>query len=286
MKIKFFSVFIIQSIAWSLSLCIQTLTYGEDKTNIRGKQLFAMCSSCHGQNGHGNHDLLSPSIAGLPEWYLINQLRKFRSGKRGAHPDDYAGLKMHPIARILDADTLVQNKSKGTWKYTGEKEILAISEFISKLPSKQPKDIIKGGDPVKGKVIYMSCMGCHGQNLEGNEALLAPPQVYMEDWYMLEQLKKFRDGIRGNEKLDQYDPTSKIYISAAQAMAMRGIVKVSVSTEDKMKNVIAYIRELGAKKASTGLNTRGKKLGSIQLPIPKNRAPKDEHNSTSKPEKK
>ena len=103
---------------------------------------------------------------------------------------------------------------------------------------------------------------------------------------MLEQLKKFRDGIRGNEKLDQYDPTSKIYISAAQAMAMRGIVKVSVSTEDKMKNVIAYIRELGAKKASTALNTRGKKLGSIQLPIPKNRAPKDEQNSTSKPEKK
>ena len=272
MNNKFLPVFLTQSIVWSLSLCIQTLTYGEDKTNIRGKQLFAMCSSCHGQNGHGNHDLLSPSIAGLPEWYLINQLRKFRLGKRGAHPDDYAGLKMHPIARILDADTLVQNKSKGTWKYTGEKEILAISDFISKLPPKQPKDILKGGDPVKGKVIYMSCMGCHGQNLEGNELLLAPPQTYMEDWYMLEQLKKFRDGLRGNEKLDHYDPSSKLYVSAAQAMAMRGIVKVAVASEGKMKDVIAYIRELGAKQKPINYKLSKKSKILVPSPTPQNNA--------------
>ena len=45
-----------------------------------------VCAACHGVNGEGKEELHSPSITGLPTWYLEEQVKKFRSGARGFHP--------------------------------------------------------------------------------------------------------------------------------------------------------------------------------------------------------
>ncbi|HME69393.1 MAG TPA: c-type cytochrome, partial [Myxococcota bacterium] len=45
----------------------------------RGKQLFVVCSACHGPDGAGNAQIQAPSIAGLDEWYMVAQLNKFRA---------------------------------------------------------------------------------------------------------------------------------------------------------------------------------------------------------------
>ena len=63
--------------------------------------LFDLCSQCHGVDGAGDPRFLAPSIAGLPEWYALTQLSKFRSGARGTHFDDISGMRMRPMALTL-----------------------------------------------------------------------------------------------------------------------------------------------------------------------------------------
>jgi cytochrome c oxidase subunit 2 len=74
-----------------------------------GAAIFETCGSCHGDNGAGNQDLKAPRIAGTDDWYLATELRKFKSGVRGANPKDREGRLMRPMARTLADDDAVRN---------------------------------------------------------------------------------------------------------------------------------------------------------------------------------
>ena len=67
----------------------------------RGKQEFRTCVPCHGAHGGGNRDLGAPAIAGLPDWYLVTQLAKFKNGMRGTNPDDTTGAQMRAMSLTL-----------------------------------------------------------------------------------------------------------------------------------------------------------------------------------------
>jgi len=51
----------------------------------------------------------APRIAGVDDWYLATELRKFRSGVRGANPKDREGRLMRPMARGLADEDAVRN---------------------------------------------------------------------------------------------------------------------------------------------------------------------------------
>lgn len=53
--------------------------------------------------------MLAPRIAGTDDWYLATQLRKYRSGVRGANPKDLQGALMRPMARTLPNEDAVRN---------------------------------------------------------------------------------------------------------------------------------------------------------------------------------
>lgn len=74
-----------------------------------GQALFATCAACHGDNGAGNPDLKAPRIAGVDDWYLATELRKFRSGIRGTSPKDPGGRLMRPMARALAGEDAIRN---------------------------------------------------------------------------------------------------------------------------------------------------------------------------------
>jgi cytochrome c553 len=74
-----------------------------------GEALYATCGSCHGDNGAGNKDLGAPRIAGVDDWYLATELRKFRSGVRGTNPKDREGRLMRPMARALPDEDAIRN---------------------------------------------------------------------------------------------------------------------------------------------------------------------------------
>lgn len=74
-----------------------------------GAALFATCAACHGENGMGNKDLKAPQLAGVDDWYLATELRKYRSGVRGTSPMDREGRLMRPMARTLADEDAIRN---------------------------------------------------------------------------------------------------------------------------------------------------------------------------------
>ena len=55
------------------------------------------------------------------------------------------------------------------------------------------------GDAAAGKAHYATCVACHGDQAQGNQALNAPRLNHLEPVYVAAQLVKFRSGVRGGE---------------------------------------------------------------------------------------
>ncbi len=182
---------------------------------ISGKEMFRACTACHGDHGQGNPTIQAPAIAGLPDWYVESQITKFRTGIRGAHPDDYEGLRMRPMSRQM----------------MNPEEIKSVVHYVSSLPPVKGEKLLKDGNASAGAASYATCIACHGVKGEGNAATKGPPLAQMNDWYMLAQLKKFKAGIRGANPNDVNGNT------------MRAMSAVMLD-EQMMKNVIAHIGTL------------------------------------------
>jgi cytochrome c oxidase subunit 2 len=60
----------------------------------KGKKLYTTCAYCHGSDGMGIQALNAPRISGSSDWYIARQLDNFKTGVRGAHPEDYYGYQM------------------------------------------------------------------------------------------------------------------------------------------------------------------------------------------------
>lgn len=150
----------------------------------------AVCAVCHGPNGEGNRQLLAPSIAGLPAWFIRLQLEQFRKGHRGTHPDDVPGRQMRQVALLLEQPAI---------------DAVAVQiEAMEKTPTEWT-----GVEPaptlVRARKIYANqCMSCHRFNGTGERVFRSAPLIGLPDWYLAEQLKKYRAGWRGTEPADHY----------------------------------------------------------------------------------
>lgn len=75
----------------------------------RGKALYVVCATCHGPNAEGMQEMNAPALAGREPWYLIRQLRNFKSGLRGSDPGDIYGLQMAPMSQLLSSDQAMED---------------------------------------------------------------------------------------------------------------------------------------------------------------------------------
>ena len=75
----------------------------------RGKTLYAPCAACHGANAQGNAALNAPALTRVDDWYQLEQLAKFRDGRRGRHPEDVYGAQMAPMAAVLPDDAAARD---------------------------------------------------------------------------------------------------------------------------------------------------------------------------------
>lgn len=200
-------------------------TYGElvamtpgDPT--KGQQLYAVCSACHGAQGEGNQAMNAPKLAGQDGWYLQRQLAYYKQGVRGTHPEDTFGRQMAPMAATL-AD---------------EQAMRDVIAYIETLPD-QPVDTTIAGDVERGREIYQVCGTCHGWDGQGIQAVKAPRQAGVQDWYLARQLQNFKQGIRGSHPRDMY---------GHQMMQMASILRDQQSIDD----VVAYINTLQGRAGS------------------------------------
>ncbi len=78
----------------------------KDVDLTRGEETFAMCVACHGMKGEGTEALNAPPLAGLDDWYVALQLRKFRSGIRGSVPGDGIGPTMAAMSMAVPPEVI------------------------------------------------------------------------------------------------------------------------------------------------------------------------------------
>jgi cytochrome c oxidase subunit II len=76
-----------------------------------GKRRYALCSGCHNPDGGGNEAVKAPRLAGLDDWYLATELKKFKGGVRGADPRDTEGSAMAPMAQSLANEKTIRDLS-------------------------------------------------------------------------------------------------------------------------------------------------------------------------------
>lgn len=206
----------------ALALAIAAPSLAEGGDAVVGAEIFQTCVPCHGAAGQGDELGKGPAIAGLPQWYVEGQLAKFQGGGRGAHPDDHEGLRMRPMSRsLMDRNGVIESKVKD------------VSAYVASLPA-APQPHTVAGDAEVGKTLYTPCIACHGPNGQGNQALNGPPLAGQTDWYMVQSIEKFQKGIRGGNPAK--DPTGALM----RPMAM------TLTDAQKVKDVVAYIRTLGA----------------------------------------
>lgn len=172
-----------------------------------------LCASCHGVRGEGSRDLRTPSIAGLPTWYVSDQLAKFRNDVRGTAAGDTDGQRMHAIAKLLD-----------------ESQVAALASTVAAM-ARHPTRNTLGGDAIRGRLLFEErCMACHRYNGSGELAFKAAPLTGLQDWYLVAQLQKFRAGIRGGSPSDE--DGSKMHLVANDL------------SDTEFRDVAAYIAHL------------------------------------------
>ncbi len=69
-----------------------------------GSELYASCAACHGIDAEGNAALNAPALATRDDWYMLRQLKLFKSGFRGGHPDDAIGAQMQAAVSVLETE--------------------------------------------------------------------------------------------------------------------------------------------------------------------------------------
>ena len=78
-------------------------------TALGGAHYRAICVTCHGPGALGNEALGAPPLMHQRDWYMFVQLGKFKSGVRGAHPEDVTGAQMAAMSQTLPDSTAMVN---------------------------------------------------------------------------------------------------------------------------------------------------------------------------------
>ena len=175
-----------------------------------------LCTSCHGSALQGDEQQAAPLLAGREAWFLAEQMRAFKKGWRGTGADQ-SGAAMRAIAMTLD-----------------DKTIDALSAEIAAMPAPQAsakKDPSAEITALAAPRYNAVCSACHGSKAQGNKRLKAPALSALSEGYLLAQINKFRQGIRGAHPDDK-----------AGAQMRRSAANIA---DDKEADALAqYIRQL------------------------------------------
>lgn len=130
-----------------------------------------LCGACHGEDGNSRL-ANTPSLAGQPEFFLLNQLVLIREGVR-------------PVAGMQEAVRGLKDE-----------EIQAIAAHYAKLPAKASGEATDAALAARGGELAVSlqCGSCHKPDFGGQEQM--PRLAAQRLDYLLMALKSFRDGTR------------------------------------------------------------------------------------------
>ncbi len=147
-----------------------------------GKDVYEVCSACHGINGWGLPDGTFPQIAGQHSKVAIKQLADIRALNRD-------NPTMYPFALPSEIG--------------GPQAIADVAAYISQLPMNPENGVGPGTMLDKGKQLYAdNCVRCHGEIGEGNNEKFYPAIYGQHYEYLLRQYKWIKEGKRRNANPD------------------------------------------------------------------------------------
>lgn len=130
-----------------------------------------LCLACHGENGNSRIEKI-PSLAGQPEFFVMNQLFLMREGVRRIDA-------MAPIVRDLKDD-----------------ELEALAKYFSRLDPKPSDEAVDAALVKRGAALAASlrCGSCHLPSYAGQEQM--PRLAKQRIDYMIQAMKDLRDNRR------------------------------------------------------------------------------------------
>ncbi len=201
-------------LVFAAAIFFAPLSYADESPVIPPDE-YVFCTVCHGVQLKGNPLIEAPRISRMETWYVERQLHAFKQGWRGRHQRDLNGMEMRPMAEALS-----------------DKDIDAVAAYVRSVDSERPVKTIQGNAEI-GRAYYASCAVCHGENGEGSEALGAPSLTGVNDWYLVTQVKNFRDGTRGASPGDAYGAQMR---AAAQIL----------TNDQAIFDVVSYVSTLSS----------------------------------------
>ena len=152
-----------------------------------------------------------PVLDGLPEWYLAGQLKNFKSGHRGKNAANRAEALMGVAMAKVETD----------------EQLAALARHFAGRKPKPSIRVVRGNIPI-GRAHYATrCASCHGAKGEGKPEIKSPPVNVQEDWFLLDQLRKYANGQRS------------VHPSDAGGLMMKASL-AGLSLGD-FQNMVAYI---------------------------------------------
>ncbi len=171
------------------------LTLQAEPDMERGKALNRQCALCHGFHGQGIIGGKYPRLAGLPQYYLLTMVDKYKSGEL-----EYQAM------------TVV-----GGLRNLSKEDIESLAAYLSDidLATRSPLDIPtpEGAEVEKGEDLYQGdCKTCHGRKAEGSKKKESPPLAGQYSEYLARQIEMFKkkERIHANDEEDEtfadYEP--------------------------------------------------------------------------------
>ena len=156
----------------------------------------------------------SPALPQLSNWYMQGQLQKYKQNILGYKVEDSDGYSMSSLMK----------------DYSNQQ----IADMVSYIKTFKPRKQLNmlHGDLENGKIEYqLNCMACHQENGKGNKQLHAPNLVGLSDVYIVNQLIKYKDGIRGSGNGDKHGKVMQLFAK-------------NLKNETVMKDIASYIISL------------------------------------------
>jgi cytochrome c553 len=148
---------------------------------VRGAELFANCTSCHGVDGGGETSGGAPRIAGQHYRVIVKQLVDFRHGKRWDFRMEGMADRHH---------------------FTGPQDFADVACYVSALSRPGKRGIGTGEFVEEGARIYAKhCQSCHGVNAEGDSRTGMPRLAGQHYSYLVRQMYDAVDGRRALPRL-------------------------------------------------------------------------------------
>lgn len=130
-----------------------------------------LCSACHGEDGNSKVEK-TPSLAGQPAFFILNQLFLMREGVR----------KVEAMAAMV--------------KDLNDDDLDALSKYYAALPARRSEEPVDPAQATRGAEIvsHRRCDSCHQRGLVGTEQM--PRLAKQRVDFLIQSLKEFRDTTR------------------------------------------------------------------------------------------